>query len=62
MFLGVFEAKMLKIAKNYMKIGVGITENAAPALFLCSKTDLPYYSAFEGKLFKHIPLSLFLVM
>ena len=38
MFLGVFDAKMLKIEENYIKIRVEVAEDAAPALFLCSKT------------------------
>ena len=38
MFYGVFESKSRKIKENQIKIGVGLAENAAPALFLCSKT------------------------
>ena len=31
------EAKQEKIKENYIKTGVGVAENVAPTLFLCSK-------------------------
>lgn len=48
MFLGVFDAKMLKIEENYIKIRVEVAKDAAPALFLCFKTRkmLVYFCSF----------------
>ena len=48
MFLGVFEAKYGKIKGNYIKIGVGTAGNAAPTLFLYSKTQkmLVYFCSY----------------
>lgn len=39
---------MLKIAKNYIKIGIGTAENTAPTLFLCPKKpkSLVYFCSF----------------
>ena len=43
-----FCAKIALIKGIYIKIGVGVAENAAPALFLCSKTTkmLVYFCSF----------------
>ena len=52
MFLGVFEAKQEKIKENYIKIGVGVAENVAPTLFLCSKKIkmLVYFCSFFAQI------------
>ena len=52
MFLGVFEAKMLKVAENYIKAGVGVAKSVTPALFSCLGTTkmLVYFLSFFAQI------------